>query len=56
MFKKYQSHKISRGQQLKEAVVGNFLNLMTLSAIIILVTMSTIVISNHYRCPCEITS
>ena len=50
VFKRHHSRKISRGQQLKELVVGNFLNLLTLSAIILLVTMLTIGLSNHFRC------
>ena len=51
VFKKHHSRKISRGQQLKELVVGNFLNLLTLSAIIIVVTILTVGLSNHFRCP-----
>jgi len=49
MIKKHHSRKISRGQQLKELVVGNFLNLLTLSAIILFVTVLTIGLSNHFR-------
>ena len=50
VFKRHHSRKISRGQQLKELVVGNFLNIATVSAIMLCVTLLTIGLSNHFRC------
>ena len=49
MFKKYKCRGICRGQQLRAALVGNFLNLLTLSAILIIITLVTIVCTNHFR-------
>ena len=48
-FKKFQSWKISRQQQLMEMAVGNFLNIFAVSAIIILLTLLTLGISYHLR-------
>ena len=50
VFKRHHSRKISRGGQLKELVVGNFLNIATVSAIMLCVTLLTIGLSNHFRC------
>ena len=49
VFKKFQSRKISRQQKLKEMVVGNFLNIFALSAIIILLTILTVGVFDHFR-------
>ena len=50
VFKKYHSRKISRGQQLKALVVGNFLNLVTLTAVMVLATLITMHLAFHLRC------
>ena len=49
VFKKYKCRGICRGQQLRAALVGNFLNLLTLSAILLLLSLVTLVCSNHFR-------
>ena len=49
VFKKYHSRKISHGQKLKDLVVGNFLNIVTLTAVMVLGTLLTIVLSFHVR-------
>ena len=49
MFKKYHSRKISRGQQLKALVVGNFLNIVTLTAVTVLATLIIIPMAFHFR-------
>ena len=48
-FKKYKARKISRQERLKEMVVGNFLNILTVSAIILMAVVLTIGVSNHIR-------
>ena len=48
-FKKYHSHKISSNQQLKKLVVENFLNVLTLTAIILSMTALTVGMANHFR-------
>ena len=61
-FKKYHGRKISRQGKLKEMVVGNFLNIMTVSCILVMTTILTFALSYHfrynhniqlYRCPRE---
>ena len=49
MFKKLYSSKISHGQHLKELVMRNVTNLMTLSAIVILGPIVTLYIYHHIR-------
>ena len=49
MFKRHHSSKISRGQQLKALVVGNFLNLVTLTAVMVLATLITLHLAFHLR-------
>ena len=49
VFKKHHSRKISRGQQLKALVVGNFLNLVTLTAVMVLATLITLHLAFHLR-------
>ena len=49
VFKKLYSSKISRGQHLKELVMRNVTNLMTLSAIVILGPIVTLYIYHHIR-------
>ena len=47
--KKYHSHKISSKQHLKKLVVENFLNVLSVSAIILLMTAVTVGIADHLR-------
>ena len=49
VFKKLYSSKISHGQHLKELVMRNVTNLMTLSAIVILGPIVTLYIYHHIR-------
>ena len=49
VFKKLYSSKISRGQQLRELVVGNFSNMMKLSAILVLGPFVTFYVFYHLR-------
>ena len=49
VFKRHHSSKISRGQQLKALVVGNFLNLVTLTAVMVLATLITLHLAFHLR-------
>ena len=46
-FKKLHARKITKKQQLKEMVVGNFLNLFAVSATFLFITILTIGISTH---------
>ena len=48
-FKKYHGRKISRQGKLKEMVVGNFLNIMTVSCILMMTTILTFALSYHFR-------
>ena len=50
VFKKYHSRKISHGQKLKDLVVGNFLNIVTLTAVMVLATLITLHLAFHLRC------
>ena len=47
--KKYHSYKISSKQHLKKLVVENFLNVLSVSAIILLMTAVTVGIADHLR-------
>ena len=49
VFKKLYSSKISRGQQLRELVVGNFSNMLKLSAILVLGPFVTFYVIHHIR-------
>ena len=49
VFKKLYSSKISRGQQLRELVVGNFSNMLKLSAILVLGPIATSYVLHHIR-------
>ena len=49
VFKKLYSSKISRGQQLRELVVGNFSNMLKLSAILVLGPIATSYVIHHIR-------
>ena len=48
-FKKYYSHKISSMHHLRKVVVENFLNVLSVTAIIMLMIMLTVGMANHVR-------
>ena len=49
VFKKYHLGKVSRYGKLKEMLADNFLNLMTVTSIILCSTMMTLMLMYHYR-------
>ena len=51
VFKKCHSHKISTHQQLKAILVGNFLNVLTVTGIILMVSVMAVALANHLRHP-----
>ena len=48
-YKKYYYHKISSIQYLKQIVVENFLDLLSVTVIIMLMILLTVGMANHYR-------
>ena len=48
-FKKYYAHKISSMHHLRKVVVENFLNVLSVTAIIMLMIMLTVGMANHVR-------
>ena len=48
-FKKYKARKISRHERLNEIVVGNFLNIFTVSAILLMAVFVAVGVSDHTR-------
>ena len=48
-FKKYKARKISQQERLNEIVVGNFLNIFTVSAIVLMAVFVAMGVSDHTR-------